>query len=65
MKKLFACALLTAAVSLLPTPKVSEAVVACDDYCYYSDLNTICQDPDGFRTTCWDYLFGHWGSPGA
>jgi hypothetical protein len=66
MKKLFACALLTAAVSLLPTPKASEAgaVAPCADVCYYSDYNTICQNPNGSRTTCWDYLW-HWDPPEA
>jgi hypothetical protein len=65
MKKLFACVLLTTAVSLLPAPKAAEAVGvgACADVCYYADYNTICQTPEGYRTTCWDYLWGHWGPP--
>jgi hypothetical protein len=65
MKKLFACVLLTAAVSLLPAPKASAAVAPCADICNFADYNTICQNPNGSRTTCWDYLYGHWGPPEA
>ena len=61
MKKLFACVLLTAAVSLLPPPKAFAGVPACADVCNFADYNTICQTPEG-RTSCWDYLW-IWGPP--
>jgi hypothetical protein len=61
MKKLFACALLTA-VSLLPAPKAAEAAPPpCEEYCFSADYNRLCQTAEGNRITCFEYLYWGWG----